>query len=67
MMLILANCGTGRLREAYLSNPIVTPDGTVWWAEQRVGERANDTRVIMCERGARPVCVRLRPEDVSPR
>lgn len=63
----LVGCGTGRLRDAHLSDPVVTADGTVWWAEHRARERGNEVRVIMCQRGARPVCVRIRPEDAPPR
>lgn len=78
MRTILALCGLGllsfgagcanELREAHLSDPVVGQDGTVWWAEHRAHERgANATRVIMCRRGERPVCVRVRPVDSGAR
>jgi hypothetical protein len=60
---LLLGCG-GRLVESHLSDPVVTPDGVVWWAEHRANSRGyNDTRVIMCQRGSRPVCVRVRPAE----
>lgn len=71
MGLVLATlpaCGAGALREAHLSDPVVTDDGTVWWAEHRAHARGdNQTRVIMCRRGERPVCIRVQPVDGSAR
>lgn len=67
IILTVAGCGGG-LREAHLSDPVVTDDGTVWWAEHRASERgSNDVRVVMCQRGSRPVCVRVRPVDAAAR
>ncbi|HEY8431778.1 MAG TPA: hypothetical protein VIL20_25535 [Sandaracinaceae bacterium] len=66
-LLLLAACG-GPLRSAHLSEPAVTDDGTVYWLEMRAREHGpNEVRVIMGPRGARPVCVRARPEDVAAR
>ena len=60
----LPACGGNPLREANLSEPVVTDDGTVWWAEHRAREYGdNDTRIIMCRRGETPVCVRTRPHE----
>lgn len=65
----LPACGAGALRESHLSDPVVTDDGTVWWAEHRAHARGteNRTRVIMCRRGERPVCIRVQPVDGSAR
>jgi len=66
LLLALPACSRGALVDTQLSPPITTGtegDEVVWWAEHRAHERSNDTRVIMCQRGQRPVCVRLRAED----
>lgn len=60
-------CG-GALRQADVTPPAVTEDGTVWWLDMRAAARgSNDVHVIMCRRGERPVCVRVRPENAPPR
>jgi hypothetical protein len=39
---------------------------TVWWAEHRANERGyNDSRVIACRGGQRPICVRMRVADID--
>jgi len=60
-------CTHATFRQVELSDPTTTEDGTVWWAETSMVDDRARSAVIMCKRGADPVCVRIEPAEGSAR